>query len=222
MRSGLGPEADTLTHATASPFSVHKGETGSLASNGQSHNTADGWADRTIRPCLDCNTFALFVLTATFLPTECLAAPASDPSACGPNGSERPARDPGPLRDASGAPRLSSVSLPKSLSTGTVAQITASIIVSQLRGIFNKEVAGEHINQRWRSKRHAGVDQRRARSTAGGQLEIHVLPFGTSTEAGAGPLLSVKFRMEPSCTQEQCCGCLARFATSTTLPSTAY
>ena len=47
-------------------------------------------------PCPDCNTSALFVLTVTFLPTECLTAPALYLCACGPirNG---PHAIPGPL-----------------------------------------------------------------------------------------------------------------------------
>jgi hypothetical protein len=37
-------------------------------------------------PCLDGNTSALFMLTATFPPTECLTAPPVAYSVCGPNG----------------------------------------------------------------------------------------------------------------------------------------
>jgi hypothetical protein len=36
------------------------------------------------------------------------------------------------------------------------------IIVCQLLGIFNEEVAPERMNHRWRSNRHVGMEQRRA------------------------------------------------------------
>jgi hypothetical protein len=72
--------------------------------------------------------------------------------------------------------RLSPVSLPKSLSTGpgTAAQSATGIIVCQLLGIFNEEVGRLHMNQRRRSNRHVGMEQRRAL-----QL-LASIPFGAS------------------------------------------
>jgi hypothetical protein len=53
-------------------------------------------------------------------------------------------------------------------------QSIAGIIVCQLLGIFNEELARLHMNQRWRSKRHVGVEQRRAL-----QL-LASIPFGAT------------------------------------------
>jgi hypothetical protein len=65
-------------------------------------------------------------------------------------GRNGPARDPrSPYVMPRGGLGLSPVSLRKSLSTGpgTAVQITAGIIVCQLLGAFNKEIAPQHMNQ---------------------------------------------------------------------------
>jgi hypothetical protein len=83
----------------------------------------------------------------------------------GGNGPHAPAR-PGPLRDALVGTRVASVLglVTESLSTGTGTAVpsTADILICQLLGYSTKGVTRSHMNQRCRSKRPVGVEQRRA------------------------------------------------------------
>ncbi len=95
-----------------------RGKPGRSPSRVQNHDGAKGYSPSwLLNPCLDCNTSALFMPTATFPPTECPTAPASYLSACGVGvyGWNGPHATPGPLPDALGGTRVSSVLGPVTL-----------------------------------------------------------------------------------------------------------
>src|SRR5260370_30678389 len=91
-----------------------RGKPGRSPSRVQNHDGAKGYSPSwLLNPCLDCNTSALFMPTATFPPTECPTAPASYLSACGVYGWKAPTRPQVPFLMPLGGPgsRLSSVPL---------------------------------------------------------------------------------------------------------------
>src|SRR5260370_21347505 len=93
-----------------------RGKPGRSPSRVQNHDGAKGYSPSwLLNPCLDCNTSALFMPTATFPPTACPTAPASYLSACGVYGGNGPHPTPGPLPDAPGRTPVSSVLSPPTL-----------------------------------------------------------------------------------------------------------
>ncbi len=115
------------------------------------------------------------MLTATFLPTECLTAPASYPAASGPNGSERPARDPRSPRDASGGPGLvcprSRYLNPSARDRGQRCKSPQVLLSVSFSAYSTKTSRVSHMNQPWRSKRHVQCQ------TAGTSTALSVCRF---------------------------------------------